>query len=198
VEHDGNHSERGHDEPGGRPETAAGGARVVRRFDGVAELIAAEGQDLGFSQWHEVTQREINLFADATGDHQWIHVDEVRATAGPFRGTIAHGYYLLSIVPRLLDEIFAIDGVGMVVNTGVDELRFHRPVPIGTQVRAGARLATVASRPRGAADLTVEVGIHLPDGPRPACTALVRSMIRPPMSVRTSAAASRATASPPR
>ncbi|OLR94119.1 MaoC family dehydratase [Actinokineospora bangkokensis] len=152
----------------------------MRTFHSVAELATAEGDDLGASPWHDVTQHVIDLFAEATGDRQWIHTDPDRARTGPFGGTIAHGYYLLSALPTLLDQVFRTEGVGSVVNTGVDQLRFLRPVPVGSRIRATARLDSVRVSRRGVADLAVAATIEVEGTPGPAATATLHSMVRPP------------------
>src|SRR3954465_14848959 len=108
----------------------------MRTIDGIDELKAAEGETLGTSDWHEVTQDAINDFADVTGDHQWIHVDTERAKDPPFGGTIAHGYYTLSLAPTLSNEIFSMDGFAFAVNYGLNKVRFPAPVPVGSKVRA--------------------------------------------------------------
>jgi acyl dehydratase len=115
----------------------------MRIFGSLAEFIAAQGEDLGFSEWHEITQEQVNAFADATGDHQWIHVDVERAQAGPFGGTIAHGYLTLSMLPVLSGEIYHIENITMAVNYGLDRLRFPSPVPVGSRIRASATLNEV-------------------------------------------------------
>jgi acyl dehydratase len=115
----------------------------MRIFGSLAEFIAAKGEDLGFSEWHEITQEQVNAFADATGDHQWIHVDVERAKAGPFGTTIAHGYLTLSMLPVLGSEIYHIENITMAVNYGLDRLRFPSPVPVGSRIRASATLSEV-------------------------------------------------------
>ena len=109
----------------------------------VEELKNLIGQHLGYSGYHTVTQEQVNLFAEATGDHQWIHVDPERAKAGPFGGPIAHGYLTLSLTPILLGQILKVDGVKMGVNYGTNKVRFTAPVPVGSEIRAGATLASV-------------------------------------------------------
>jgi len=151
----------------------------VRVFADVEELAAAQGQHLGHSPWYPVSQEAITLFAEATGDRQWIHVDPERAATGPFGRTVAHGYYLLGVLPALLGDVFTIERVGSVVNTGVDALRFLRPVPVGALIRVGARLAEVKVSRRGVADLAVETEVYVQGVDTPASTAVVRSMIRP-------------------
>ena len=158
---------------------------MVQVFAGVAALADAVGQGLGHGAWHRVDQAAISRFAEATGDRQWIHVDTERAARGPFGRTVAHGYYLLAAMPVLLDEIFRVDGTGAVINTGVDRLRFHRPVPVDTRIRAAARLADVRVSRRGVAELSVEVTIEVEGVAEPACTAVVHSMVRPPVTTPT-------------
>jgi acyl dehydratase len=115
----------------------------VRIFSSLAEFAAAVGEELGYSDWHEVTQAQVAAFADATGDHQWIHVDPERAKSGPFGTTIAHGYLTLSMLPVLSGEIYRIENLAMGVNYGLDRLRFPSPVPVGSRIRAGAVLREV-------------------------------------------------------
>jgi acyl dehydratase len=122
----------------------------VRVFSSLAEFTAAKGEHLGYSLWHEVTQEQVNAFADATGDHQWIHVDVERAAAGPFGGTIAHGYLTLSMLPVLVSEIYQVDNLTMGVNYGLDRLRFPSPVPVGSRIRAEATLLDIKESSRGA------------------------------------------------
>src|SRR5579872_619288 len=109
----------------------------------IKEFHNLVGQHLGWSPWHEITQEKVNLFADATGDHQWIHVDPERAKSGPFGGPIAHGYLTLSLAPHLLGSTFRVDGISMGVNYGLNKLRFPAPVPVGSKLRVGAQLAGV-------------------------------------------------------
>jgi len=116
---------------------------ALRVFQGIDEVKAALGQHLGYSDWLEVDQERIALFADATGDHQWIHVDPERAASGPFGTTIAHGYLTLSLSNFFLPQVVEVQGVSMGVNYGVNKVRFPAPVPVGSQVRAGVELAGV-------------------------------------------------------
>ena len=109
----------------------------MRIFSGIDEVQAAVGTHLGHSEWHEVTQEQVNLFADATGDDQWIHLDRERAAQGPFGTTIAHGFLTLSLLPMLAAEVYAIEDVRMGVNYGCNKVRFPAPVPVGSKVRAG-------------------------------------------------------------
>lgn len=115
-------------------------------------------RDLGVSAWHTIDQRHIDLFADATGDHQWIHVDHAAAAAGPFGGTIAHGYLSLSLLPMLLSEVLHVEGARMGVNYGIDRVRFTSPVPSGSEVRLHATLLN--GEPRGEGVL-YKVGVQV-------------------------------------
>ena len=129
---------------------------TVQGLDGLREKV---GQHLGYSDWHQVTQDQVNLFADATGDHQWIHVDLERAKSGPFGGPIAHGYLTLSLLPKLIGEILEVQGIGMTINYGVNKVRFPAPVPVGSRVRAGATLTSleeVSGGVQGIMDVTIE------------------------------------------
>src|SRR5262244_2088338 len=112
-------------------------------ISGIDELKARAGEHLGYSGWHQVTQDQVNLFADATGDFQWIHVDVERAKAGPFGGPIAHGFLTLSLAPGLLRDVWQMNGAKMGVNYGLNKVRFPSPVPVGSKVRAGALLKEV-------------------------------------------------------
>ncbi|HEY2080710.1 MAG TPA: MaoC family dehydratase [Streptosporangiaceae bacterium] len=115
----------------------------MRTFASLDEFVAAKGESLGFSEWHKITQEQVNAFADATGDHQWIHVDLDRAASGPFGGTIAHGYLTVSLLPILSMEIFRIEKLTMGINYGLDRVRFPSPVPTGSSIRAEATLTEV-------------------------------------------------------
>jgi acyl dehydratase len=129
--------------------------------DRPADLLdQPEGLDLGTSSWLEVTQQDVNMFADATGDHQWIHVDPERAAEGPFGGTIAHGYMSLARVIPLWSELGAVNNAGMSVNYGLNRLRFPAPVPVGSRIRLAGKLAAVKEVAGGmevVADLVLEV-----------------------------------------
>jgi acyl dehydratase len=119
-----------------------------------------------------VTQEQVNLFADATGDHQWIHVDPERAKAGPFGGPIAHGYLTLSLIPVLLGGVMSVGGVAMGVNYGTNKVRFTSPVPVGSEVRAGATLASV-EEVAGGVQVALDVLVEVKDAPKPSCVAQV-------------------------
>lgn len=141
-------------------------------IDGVEGLAANVGEHLGYSEWHRVTQEQVDRFADATGDHQWIHVDVERATKGPFGGPIAHGYLTLSLAPVLLSEVFSVGGISMGINYGLDKLRFPAPVPVGSDVRAGARLLRVTDV-SGGVQVVLEVTFEVDGGAKPVCVAEV-------------------------
>lgn len=115
----------------------------------VAEMKQKAGTHLGFTEWHEVTQDQVNLFAEVTGDHQWIHTDPARAKKGPFGTTIAHGYLTLALLSAFLGELFQVEGPRAVVNYGLDRVRFPAPVPVGSKLRMGATLSSVEPVPGG-------------------------------------------------
>jgi acyl dehydratase len=132
------------------------------------------GQHLGYSEWHAVTQEQVNLFADATGDHQWIHVDIERAKAGPFKAPIAHGYLTLSLVPMLSQEIYRIEGLKMGINYGSNKVRFPHPVLVGARVRAGAELVGV-DEVTGGVQVITKFTVEIENQPKPACVAEIVS-----------------------
>ncbi len=142
----------------------------MQHFDTLASLQARVGQDIGASDWVAIEQARIDLFAQATGDHQWIHTDPVRAAAGPFGATVAHGYLTLSLVPLLFESGFAIDDVKMGVNYGLNRVRFMSPVRVGGRVRGQFKLLGYEPL-EGGAQLTVQVTIELEGSPKPACVA---------------------------
>jgi acyl dehydratase len=141
-----------------------------RTFASLEELRAAVGEELGTSDWLEVDQKRIDLFAEATGDHQWIHVDPDKAATGPFGTTIAHGYLTLSLIPQFTFSLLKVEGVKMGVNYGVNKVRFPSPVPVGSRLRASSRLAEVTEVPGGAQIVTV-VTIEREGGEKPVCVA---------------------------
>ena len=145
---------------------------MATTIDGIDGLKACVGQHLGYSDYVEITQERVNLFAEATGDHQWIHVDVERATAGPFGGPIAHGYLTLSLGPVLLPEILHVSGITMGVNYGTNKVRFPSPVPVGAKLRLGATLAAVEDV-TGGAQLTIALVFEIEGAPKPACVAEV-------------------------
>jgi acyl dehydratase len=137
--------------------------------DGLRALV---GQHLGYSDWLEITQERVNRFADATGDHQWIHVDPKRAASSPFAGPIAHGYFTLSLLPAFLPQILDIQGFSMGVNYGCNKVRFPSPVPVGARLRCGATLDAVADVP-GGVQLAVSLTFETEGNEKPACVAEV-------------------------
>ena len=133
---------------------------MTTTVQGIDGLKAKIGEHLGYSEWHEVTQDQVNAFAEATGDRQWIHVDVEKAKTGPFGGPIAHGYLTLSLAPVLFSQVLRVDGISMGVNYGLNKLRFPSPVPVGKRIRVGGQLASVddvAGGVQAAVDLTFEV-----------------------------------------
>ncbi|MGH9155807.1 MAG: MaoC family dehydratase [Acidimicrobiales bacterium] len=136
----------------------------------VDDLAARAGHVLGHSRWRTISQTTIDTFAEATGDHQWIHVDPVRAAGGPFGGTIAHGYLTLSLVPVLLDEVVTVGGAALVVNYGTDRVRFPAPVPVGSHVRAAVELVGAEEVP-GGVQARFKVSIEVEAVAKPACVA---------------------------
>ena len=146
---------------------------ALQVFQGIDEVKAALGQHLGYSDWLEVDQDRIDLFAEATGDHQWIHVDPDRAAAGPFGTTIGHGYLTLSLSNFFLPQVVEVQGVSMGVNYGVNKVRFPAPVPVGSQVRAGVELVAVEDIPGGIqTTMVITVQRRATDGEpeaKPAC-----------------------------
>jgi acyl dehydratase len=128
--------------------------------NGLDEIRALVGKDLGKSAWLEITQARVNLFADATEDHQWIHVDPERAAEGPFGTTIAHGYLTLSLVIPLFNDLLQVSGISMGINYGLDKLRFPAPVKVGSKIRLGGTVAQVDDVPGGLqalVDMTIEI-----------------------------------------
>jgi acyl dehydratase len=142
----------------------------MRTITGLDELKQAAGENLGTSDWHEVTQGAIDAFADVTGDHQWIHVDTERAKDTPFGGTIAHGYYTLSLAPMFMDRIFSLEGFAFAVNYGLNRVRFPAPLPVGKKVRMHATLSGLDDIP-GGAQMTVTVSFEVEGGDKPVCVA---------------------------
>jgi acyl dehydratase len=143
----------------------------MKVFNGLDELRAAAGTHIGTSDWVTIDQSRVNLFADATDDHQWIHVDEEKAKAGPFGGTIAHGFLTLSLLPELLSQVYRIDGTKMGVNYGLNKVRFTAPVPVGSKIRGVVDLAEVADVKGGAVQVTSRVTVEIEGSERPALVA---------------------------
>lgn len=139
-------------------------------IDGIDELIACLGQELGVSEWLTVTQPRIDHFADVTNDHQWIHVDPQRAAASPFGGTIAHGFYTLSMVPSLQASIFEVTGITHGLNYGLDRVRFPAPTPVGSSIRARVMLSEV-DKITGGAQAKFTTTVESDAGEKPVCVA---------------------------
>ncbi len=142
----------------------------MRALSTADEIAAAVGTNLGSSSWLEISQDRIDQFADATGDHQWIHVDPVRSAEGPFGATIAHGYLTLSLIPLLGGEIYALDSPGPKLNYGVNKVRFINPVRVGSRIRAHVHLAEANEVPAGT-QLLFDYTIEIEGADKPACVA---------------------------
>jgi acyl dehydratase len=147
----------------------------VKTFKGLDEFVAAEGSQLGPTDWMEVTQDRVNLFADATDDRQWIHVDPERAAKGPYGGTIAHGLLTLSLVPHFMHQLYAVENITMAINYGYNKVRFITPVPVGAKIRARAEISSIA-RLDGAIQATMTATVEIEGADKPA--AVVESIAR--------------------
>ena len=147
---------------------------MTTTVDSIDELTALVGTHLGYSDYRTVTQEQVNLFADATDDHQWIHVDPQKAAAGPFGQTIAHGYLTLSLIPVLLSTVMRVGGVKMGINYGANKVRFMNPVLVGSEIRAGATLASV-EKIDGGVQVVLDVVVEMKDATKPSCVAQVVS-----------------------
>ena len=143
---------------------------MATTISGIDDLKTKIGQHLGYSEWLEVTQERVNQFADATDDHQWIHVDVERAKAGPFGGPIAHGYLTLSLAVPLLAQVMRVEGVRMGINYGLNKVRFTSPVPVGSRIRVGATLNAVEDI-QGGAQSTFGLTFEIEGKDKPACVA---------------------------
>lgn len=148
----------------------------MKTFQTLAELAACVGQEVAISDWLAITQEQVNMFADATGDHQWIHVDPEKAAAGPFGGPIAHGFLTLSLLPKFFESSFEITGSRMGVNYGLNKVRFTSPVPVGSRLRA--RMTLLASEPiaNDGVQMTWEVTVEREGAAKPVCVA--ESLVR--------------------
>jgi acyl dehydratase len=142
----------------------------MRILDNLDALAGMSGEELGLSDWLEIDQERVDRFADATGDHQWIHVDRARAAAGPFGGTIAHGYLTLSLIPFLGSQVFALETPGAKLNYGVNKVRFPHPVRVGSRIRSRVTMGEVTDLPTGK-QLTVRHVIEIESQDKPACVA---------------------------
>ncbi|MDQ8701119.1 MaoC family dehydratase [Streptomyces sp. LHD-70] len=150
----------------------------MRILAGIADLERAVGTHLGYSGWHFVSQEQIDRFAEATGDHQWIHLDRERAAKGPFGTTIAHGFLTVSLLPTLLQQVYRVDGLRMGINYGIESVRFPAIVPVGSRVRVGAELLHVNKGATGARCRT-RVTVERKGGDRPVCVAETLSLLVP-------------------
>ncbi|MFJ9364459.1 MaoC family dehydratase [Nocardia sp. NPDC101769] len=150
----------------------------MRVFQGLPELEKAVGTHLGYSDWHTVTQEQIDRFADATGDHQWIHIDPERAAAGPFGTTIAHGFLTLSLLPMLTASVYTVEGLSMGVNYGANKVRFPSPVPVGSRLRAGVELVSLTPASMGFQAIS-RVTVEIDGAAKPACVAEAVSLLVP-------------------
>lgn len=142
----------------------------MRTFRSIADFAEQEGERIGTSDWVEIDQERVMTFADATDDHQWIHTDPERAAAGPFGGPIAHGFLTLSLLPALHRRTYAIDGVRMGINYGLEKVRFPAPVPVGARIRATVQLASVVEI-EGGIQAVLRTTIEREGGDKPVCVA---------------------------
>lgn len=150
----------------------------MQTFDGLDEFERAVGTHLGHSRWRTVTQGQVDLFADTTDDHQWIHVDPERAARGPFGSTVAHGFLTLALLPSMVREIYRVEGMAMVVNYGSDRVRFPHPTPVGARIRAGAELTRLDRGPQGALAM-VTTTVEIEGVAKPACVSNSLFLLRP-------------------
>lgn len=148
----------------------------MRTFENLAALAACVGQDVATSEWITIAQEQVNLFADATGDHQWIHVDPQKAAAGPFGTTIAHGFLTLSLLPRFFESSFDISGSRLGVNYGLNKVRFTAPVPVGSRLRAHMHLLAAEPVDGNGVQLTWRVTVEREGEAKPVCVA--ESLVR--------------------
>jgi acyl dehydratase len=154
----------------------AEGGLTMQHYAQLTQLQALVGQEIGLSDWVVVDQQRIQRFADATGDHQWIHLDAERAAAGPFGSTIAHGYLTLSLLPLLFASAFDVAGIRMGVNYGLNKVRFPAPVPVNSRLRARFVLQAYDELP-GGAQLTIDTTIEREGGSKPVCVAQALSRL---------------------
>ncbi|ADB54258.1 MaoC family dehydratase [Conexibacter woesei] len=139
-------------------------------LNGIDDIKARVGQELGVSDWDDVTQEKIDAFADSTGDHQWIHVDPERAAQTPFGGTIAHGYYTLSLAPKFSYALYQVENVAFALNYGLNKVRFPAPLPVGSRVRMRAAIASVDDIP-GGIQMATALTFERDGGDKPVCVA---------------------------
>jgi acyl dehydratase len=144
---------------------------VTTTVHSIDELTALTGKHLGYCEWREITQHQVNMFADATDDHQWIHVDAERAASGPFGTPIAHGFLTLSLLVPMWSEILHFEGVKLGINYGLNKVRFTSPVPVGSRIRAGATLVSAETAADGSIAVTVDFVIEREGAEKPCCIA---------------------------
>ena len=142
----------------------------MRTFESVADLAAIQGQSIGQSDWVTISQEDVNLFADATGDHQWIHVDPERAAKGPFGKTIAHGFMTLALLPRLQHQMYTVNGIKLAINYGLNKVRFPAPLPVDSRVRVRLSVAAVDDVPDGVQVVWLAT-VEREGGDKPVCVA---------------------------
>jgi acyl dehydratase len=147
----------------------------MKIFDGLDEFVASTGSQLGPTDWLSVEQDRVNKFADATDDHQWIHVDPEQAANGPFGGTIAHGLLTLSLLPHFMHDLYRVDNVAMAINYGFNKVRFITPVPVGAKLRAHSEITEVQTLDR-AVQATLVTTIEVEGAQKPA--AVIESIVR--------------------
>ncbi len=148
----------------------------MKVFKDLSEFTAAEGSQLGPTDWLEISQDRVNLFADATDDHQWIHVDPEKAADGPYGGTIAHGLLTLSLMPHFSHHLYRVDNIAMALNYGYNKVRFITPVKVGAKIRARAEVTSVEEVKGGAVQATVTTTVEIEGSEKPA--AVVESIVR--------------------
>ena len=148
----------------------------IKTFQTIAELANCVGQEVAVSDWLTITQHQVNLFAEATGDHQWIHVDPEKAAQGPFGGPIAHGFLTLSLIPKFFESSFEILGSRMGVNYGLNKVRFTSPVPVGSRLRAHMVLLATQAVDNNGVQMTWEVTVEREGSTKPVCVA--ESLVR--------------------
>ncbi|WP_166821016.1 MaoC family dehydratase [Brevibacterium limosum] len=148
----------------------------MRTINGIDEIESLIGQELGSSEWMTMDQDAINTFADVTGDHQWIHVDEARAAEGPYGATIVHGFFTLALIPKFSTEVFTIEGVAIRVNYGLNKVRFLQPVVVGSRLRGTISVNNVIRGDKGT-QVILEHTIEIDGEDRPACVAEVVTLL---------------------
>lgn len=152
------------------------GPRCMKTFETLADMAACVGTEVAVSDWVVISQKQVNQFADATGDHQWIHVDPEKAASGPFGGPIAHGFMTLSLLPQFFETAFQITESRMGVNYGLNKVRFMAPVPVGSRLRARMKLLAAQAIDNGGLQMTWEVTVEREGAVKPVCVA--ESLVR--------------------